>query len=422
MRDVESGRWKRLGRLGKLGAKAAGTKLMGKAGHKVLANALVRELGEMKGLPMKVGQLLSYMDGLVPDEQQDTYAEALAILRANAPAADNAGCLAILDEELGPRAEVFEAFDDTPISSASIGQVYTATFEGRPVCVKVQYPGIREATASDLQNVDAILGLTRRIMGDVDFEAIIENFKERLAEEFDYAREAEHQRRFADIYRGSEDILVPDVIDAACSDRVLTSSRIEGEAFEAFLATSTAAERDRAGLALFRFAFGSLLEHGLFHADPHPGNFFLRADGARVGVLDYGCVQPFPDDEVAAIARLLRAAMNGEDLGPSLVHALVLDVDDETLAVLADVTRMILAPIIEPQPFTFTRGFAKDISRHVVEQKLKLSTRFLTRRARFSARGEGLLFITRNLFGLASLWGQLEATGDFRAEVRAMLA
>jgi predicted unusual protein kinase regulating ubiquinone biosynthesis (AarF/ABC1/UbiB family) len=421
--DFARGRWRRLGRLGKLGAKAAGAQLMGKAGHKLLASSLVKELGQMKGLPMKVGQLLSYMDGLVPEEQRDAYAQTLAVLRANAPPVDNAGCLALLESELGAaRAELFEEFSDEPMASASVGQVYAAVHEGREVCVKVQYPGIAEATEADLDNAEALIGVAQKIMPTLSMRSLVENFEARLQEEFDYVREAEHQRRFFELYGDSEELRVPRVVSSRSSARVLTTERISGQTLERFLDDATREERDAAGMALFRFAFGTLLGHGLFHADPHPGNLFFRSDGGRLGVIDYGCVQPFDVETLTGLHALLRAALEDEPLEGPVIRALTLDVDDDTLQMVVDFTRLMLRPVIDPQPFTFTPHFARDISRRVIESKLALQMRLLRRRARFGTKADGVMFIVRNLFGLASIWGQLEATGNYREEMQRMLS
>jgi len=420
---IPKGRWRRLGKLGKLGAKAAGSAVLGKAGHKLLATTLAKELGQMKGLPMKFGQLLSYMDGLVPEEQQDLYAQTLAVLRANAPAVDNAACLRVLDEQLGhSRHDVFDVFDDQPLASASIGQVYAAERDGQRLCVKVQYPGIADATAADLQNVDVLMGVAKRLVPNFDMAPLIDNFEARMQEEFDYRREAAYQQRFADLYVDDADIVVPGVVGELSSDLVLTSHRLDGVTFETFLAEASADDRDHLGQTLFRFAFGSLLVHDVFHADPHPGNLLLRCGGPRrLGVLDYGCVQPFDAQQTEALAGLVRAACANAELTPHVKSAFAVDGDDESVALLSEIVGMVLSPISAPQPFTFSRDFAKTISKRVVDAKLKLQMRLLTRKARLQWDDGALGFIARTLFGLAGLWGQLQAQGDFQQLTLGML-
>ncbi len=415
MSRIKKGRFSRLTGLGKIGARAATTAVLGRGAHQKLAQAMVRELGAMKGLPMKVGQLFSYMDGLVPEAHRDVYLEALAALRAHAPAVDNEGVLALLEEELGgSRHELFERFDDVPISSASIGQVYAARFEGEEVCVKVQYPDIKDATVDDLANVDAIKGLAKLFARGIDVDSIIDNFKARLFEEFDYEREADMQRHFATIYADDPDILVPAVIDPRTTPRVLTTARLSGTMLEAYLPTASSRDRDRFGLALFRFAFGSLIQHRLFHADPHPGNLMFGAGDNQLGILDYGCVQPFTDEEADGIAQILFAAAEGRSLKDPLIDGLGIEADDATLDELATVTALTLRPVSEAQPYTFTPQFSSEIAARVTEAKLRLSARILTRRSYFGLDADGFTFIVRNLFGLAHIWGQLGSTADFR--------
>ncbi|MCB9647292.1 MAG: AarF/ABC1/UbiB kinase family protein [Deltaproteobacteria bacterium] len=425
------GRFRRALNLSKLGAELAvrqAQRLVARdpaAAHRAVAETLAKELGAMKGLPMKIGQILSYMEGVLPEEYRATYQEVLGTLRVRAAPVDSAACLQILTDELGARPEqAFERFDPEPIASASIGQVYRARFEGREVCVKVQYPGIKEAVDSDLANLDGIMGLVHAVMPGIDTAAMVEDFKARLHEESDYLQEASYQRRFAEIYRADPDLLIPEVIDARSTQRVLTTVFLDGAPIERFLPGAPQAARDRAGQALFRMAFGTLLEQGLFHADPHPGNLLFECGPERrLGVLDFGCVQPVEPQAQADLADLICAALEGRDLmGPTEKALGISEVDDTTRRVVVDITRQVLAPILAPQPYRFTREAARALAKEVTDAKLKLAGKVITRRARLGLEREGVMFVVRNLFGLASIWGTLETQGDFRAITEQLLA
>lgn len=410
-----------LGRLGATVALKQGRRLLARdetAVHAELARALVAELGELKGLPMKIGQILSYMDGVVPDEHQALYREILGELRTHSTPMRGDAWREVIEEELGASPEaLFDEVDPEPIAAASIGQVHRAVLDGAPVVVKVQYPGIAEATQSDLANVDGLIGLMRTLMPNVDTRQMIEDFRARLAEECDYRIEAGYQARFAEVYADDPDVFVPEVVPERSGRRVLTSRFVEGRSLEAFVGEASRAERDRMGRALYRFAFGTLIQHGLFHADPHPGNLLFSADDrGRLCVLDYGCVQPIDAEACADIAALLRAAVEGRELGALAMNALgVSEVDDVTREATVRIVERVLAPVVEPQPFRFTPGFAMGISKAVIDAKLELSTRYLTRRGRLTFERDGVMFVVRNLFGLASIWGTLEAEGDYRA-------
>ncbi|MEM1008103.1 MAG: AarF/ABC1/UbiB kinase family protein, partial [Myxococcota bacterium] len=345
-------------------------------------------------------------------------------LRTKAEPMGDQACLQVIEEELGSAPQVrFEAFDPSPIAAASIGQVYKAIYKGEKVCVKVQYPGITDATKADLKNINVILSLVKTLLPKVNAEQMIDDFRMRLVEECNYQQEAAYQKQFYELYREDPDILIPKVVEECSTSRVLTTKYIEGESLEVFLQNATQQERDLAGHTLFRLAFGTLLNHRLFHADPHPGNLLFRCGPhSKLGLLDFGCVQPINTVAQKDLHLMIRAAIDEQELSGPIERALgVNDIDDDTKAVCEKITRMLLAPILEPQPYRFTLAFAKDIARATIDAKTKMATGFLLRKRRFSVDREGIMFIVRNLFGLASIWGQLEAEGLYRETTESIL-
>jgi len=430
MSSIKKGRLGRALSLSRLGARMAlgqGRRMLSSDPlqvHRQLALTLAAELGELKGLPMKIGQLLSYMEGVVPDEYRAAYQEVLAELRTHSEPMAWEVAAKVFEQELGaPPAQLLDSIDQSPIASASIGQVYRATHDGEPVCVKIQYPDIGEATLSDLQNLDGVIALMRTLMPNVDTRQVIDDFRARLQEECDYLQEADYQTRFARIYHDDPELLVPEVLQPLCSRRVLTTRRIDGTDFDTFARNASQAQRDRAGAALFRFAFGSLLQHGLFHADPHPGNLLLDCGPrGKLCMLDYGCVQPIDEPARRDIAVLLRTAMDGGQLLQPALRAMgVTQLDEASAAATVPILDKALEPLVAAQPYRFTRDYALDITRAVIDAKLKLGARYLTRRGRFVVERQGVMFVVRNLFGLASILGTLRAEGDFRGMAQRML-
>ena len=141
--------------------------------HIEAAEQIVAALGTMKGVAMKVGQVMSFLDvGLVPEEYQEDFQRKLAELRDSAPTVTFKEMRKVLEQELEDRLQnVFSDFDEEPIAAASIGQVYRATLDdGRAVAVKVQYPGVASAVRADLQNLGLILRLAKRIAPGLDAE------------------------------------------------------------------------------------------------------------------------------------------------------------------------------------------------------------------------------------------------------------
>lgn len=254
------------------------------------AKQIVGVLGTMKGAAMKIGQVMSFLDvGLVPEEFREEFQHELAKLRDAAPTVSFKQMKKVIEDDLEePISKVFEEFDEEPIAAASIGQVYRAKLidSGREVAVKVQYPGVAAAVRADLQNLDMIMRLMKRMTPQLDVKAIAAEVRGRIVEELDYELEAQNQRALHRIFVGHPFIVVPAVISDLSRERVLVSELVSGVRFEE-LKGYPQAERDRVGEIIFRFFLGCLYRHRQFSGDPHPGNFMLLADG-RVAFLDFG--------------------------------------------------------------------------------------------------------------------------------------
>ncbi len=253
------------------------------------AKQIVAALGTMKGAAMKLGQVMSFLDmGLVPEQHREEFQRELAKLRDAAPTVSFKQMRKVIEDDLEePIDEVFASFEQEPIAAASIGQVYRARLhDGREVAVKVQYPGVAGAVRADMQNLDMIMRLLKRMTPGLDVKAIAEEIRERIVEELDYELEAQNQRSLARIFAGHPFIVVPGVVSSLSRERVLVSEFVYGVGFEE-LKERSQDERDRLGEIVFRFFLGCLYRHRQFSGDPHPGNFLLLDDG-RVAFLDFG--------------------------------------------------------------------------------------------------------------------------------------
>jgi predicted unusual protein kinase regulating ubiquinone biosynthesis (AarF/ABC1/UbiB family) len=278
------------------------------------AKQIVAVLGTMKGAAMKLGQVMSFLDmGLVAEEHREEFQRELAKLRDAAPTVSFKQMRRVIEEDLeAPISEVFATFDEEPIAAASIGQVYRATLErdGRTVAVKVQYPGVASAVRADMQNLDMIMRLLKRMTPGMDVKAVAEEIRERIVEELDYELEAQNQRSMSRIFAGHPFIMVPDVISSLSRERVLVSEFVEGVGFEELQGRSQA-ERDRIGEIVFRFFLGCLYRHRQFSGDPHPGNFLLMDDG-RVAFLDFGLFKRLDAEPVELELAAQRAVVEGD--------------------------------------------------------------------------------------------------------------
>jgi predicted unusual protein kinase regulating ubiquinone biosynthesis (AarF/ABC1/UbiB family) len=278
------------------------------------AKQIVGVLGSMKGAAMKLGQVMSFLDlGLVGEEYREDFQQELAKLRDAAPTVSFEQMQAVIEADLDrPISEVFSSFDEQPIAAASIGQVYRATLaqDGSQVAVKVQYPGVATAVRADLQNLDIIIRLLKRMAPGIDTKAIAAEVKERIVEELDYELEAQNQRSLARIYAGHPFIAIPEVLSSLSRERVLVTELVSGVGFEE-LKGYPQAERNRVGEIIFRFYLGCLYRHRQFSGDPHPGNFMLLDDG-RVAFLDFGLFKRMDSEAVEIEIDCQRAVTEGD--------------------------------------------------------------------------------------------------------------
>jgi predicted unusual protein kinase regulating ubiquinone biosynthesis (AarF/ABC1/UbiB family) len=277
------------------------------------ARELVKQLGQMRGAAMKVGQVLSTVDfTAIPESEREEFKTTLAALRDDVPPLPFRKVEKLLKDELGmPINAAFAEFEEEAFAAASIGQVHRATtLDGRAVAVKIQYPGIAEAVETDLRNLQMLLPLVKRLAPGLDVKALAQELRERIGDELDYEVEAQNHRAMARAYRGHPFAYVPPVDTQLSHRRVLVTELLVGRRFEAVKALGEA-ERDRFAEIVFRFFFGTLNHLRRAAGDPHPGNYLLLDDG-RVGFLDFGLMRVVDADYLAGERALARAATAGD--------------------------------------------------------------------------------------------------------------
>ena len=275
------------------------------------AEQVFKTLGELKGGAMKFGQALSIAEVALPEEMLGPYRAALTKLQDAAPPMPAATVHKQLTQALGDdwRAR-FTEFDDTPTAAASIGQVHKAIWhDGREVAVKIQYPGAGKALMSDLNQVSRMAKMFAAMSPGLDIKPLLEELKDRAAEELDYLSESNYQRTFAVAFDDDEDFVVPHVL--AASPTVVISEWLDGYSLSRVIADGTPEERDHYGTLYLRFLMSGPARAGLLHSDPHPGNYRVLGDG-RLGVLDFGAVARLPDGLPASMGHLLRLATEGD--------------------------------------------------------------------------------------------------------------
>jgi predicted unusual protein kinase regulating ubiquinone biosynthesis (AarF/ABC1/UbiB family) len=375
------------------------------------AEAVAERLGHMKGALMKLGQMASYVDEGLPAPLR----EALAQLQSSAPPMSGELAAQVIERDLGQRPEtLFVEWDPDPIAAASIGQVHRAvvidpeTGQERAVAVKVQYPGVADAVATDLKNADLLGMLLQQGFGGLDPEEMVTEIKERLVEELDYRLEAANQHRFAEYYRGHPFIHVPDVLPQFSSTHVITSELVDGATWQEML-TWSQDERNLAGETLFRFVFRSLYGMHAFNGDPHPGNYLFHP-GGTVTFLDFGLVKHFSDSEMATFIGMVKSAAYDHDVAEFrgiLEHAGMLQrgcpaPDDEV----GEYFSQFYEAVREDRETTWSSEYASGIVRHTFDRTSPI--------AQYATVPKAFVFIQRINLGLYALLGELRATGNYR--------
>jgi predicted unusual protein kinase regulating ubiquinone biosynthesis (AarF/ABC1/UbiB family) len=412
-------------------AMGLGKRLGGKSADAVLvdvqqrtAEQLFRTLGELKGGAMKLGQALSVLESVLPEEVAAPYREHLTALQDSAPPMPTATVREQLTTHLGDDwSERLVWLDGAPTAAASIGQVHRGRWRDlgteeraeRDVAVKVQYPGAGEALMSDLRQLSRVARGMAPVFPGLDIKPLVAELQARAADELDYHLEAEAQSAYAEAFADHPDIVVPDVVSVG--EEVLVTEWMESpHSLAHVIREGTQEERDHYGELFVRFLFEGPKRTGMLHADPHPGNFRIlpAADGSpgRLGVLDFGAVARLAEGGMpAATGRLMRIALDADE--ESLVAGLRAEgFIKERIEVDPRQVLEYLAPFVEPAAedrFTFTRDWMREQFERVNDPRSEAFTLAMKLNLPTS-----YLLIHRTWLGAIGLLSQLNATAPFR--------
>jgi predicted unusual protein kinase regulating ubiquinone biosynthesis (AarF/ABC1/UbiB family) len=278
------------------------------------ARRLLRGMLRLRGVFIKLGQVLSVLGGFLPR----AFTRELESLQDNVPPHPFRAVEKTFIASFGRRPdECFAVIDREPIAAASLGQVHAAVLkDGRKVAVKVLYPRIRDIIRVDMRALKLVVGIIKRWIPIQHLEMVHRSLVDLLERETDYLHEAACMERMAKNFASEADILFPTVVHEWTRPDILTMSFMEG------VKITRLDELDRLGIDRKKLAtrlvqsfYKQLFIDRFFHADPHPGNFLVQKGPAgepRIVVLDFGAISEVEDRLVDGALQVLQALMTSD--------------------------------------------------------------------------------------------------------------
>src|SRR5438874_2071107 len=313
--SARAARYARVGaNVGGVAARMAGARLLGR-GPDLSRNAaeLAAALGGLKGPIMKVAQLLA----TIPDALPPEYVTELQKLQSQAPPMGWAFVKRRMIAELGAEWQrKFKSFEHHPAAAASLGQVHRAEALDRiALACKLQYPDMQSAVEADLQQLEWLFAIRRRMDPAIDTTEIGVEIAARMREELDYRREAKHVALYRSMLDGIGSIRVPSVWPELSTGRLLTLDWLEGRRLLDFTKADLAT-RNRVATAMFTAWWFPFSRFGVIHGDPHLGNYTVFAEEGvprGINLLDYGCIRIFAARFVGGVVDLYHGLLHGDD-------------------------------------------------------------------------------------------------------------
>ena len=353
-------RYARVGaNVGGVAARMAGARLFGiDLDRAKNAGELAAALGGLKGPIMKVAQLMA----TIPDALPPDYASELMKLQSDAPPMGWAFVKRRMTAELGPNwQKKFAEFEHHPAAAASLGQVHRArAHDGALLACKLQYPDMQSAVEADLQQLEWLFAIHRRMDPAIGTTEIAKEIGARIREELDYRREAKHVALYRAMLKDHGMIRVPRAWPDLSTGRLLTLDWLEGSRMLAHK-TASLEVRNRLATAMFTAWWFPFSRFGVIHGDPHLGNYTVFDSGgepAGINLLDYGCIRIFPEKFVGGVVDLYHGLLKGDD--DLVVHAYETwgfkRLSRELIDVLNIWARFIYGPLLDDRVRTIADG------------------------------------------------------------------
>jgi predicted unusual protein kinase regulating ubiquinone biosynthesis (AarF/ABC1/UbiB family) len=380
---------------------------------------LIKELGQLKGSAMKVGQTLSmYGEHLLPKEVNDL----LKTLQQDSPALEWDAIRSVVKKELGEDLLKELEFEEEAMACASIGQVHKARIKesGQVLAIKIQYPGIDAAVDTDLKLLKFILNVTEMVPRGPRFDQIFNEIKEMFHQEVNYELERNFGERFLKLLDGDSNYLVPKFHTKFCTRKVLAMEFVEGVRVDHEKVQSISQERrNRLGLLFLDLYMRELMDFQLMQTDPHFGNYLIQVDPNgerdRLVLLDFGAARGVPDEFLASYRMLIEGGlMRDARLIEKGGRQLGLLQPEDPMALIDDYVKL-CGLITEPFHGTYDWG-TSDLPKRTAAAVANIAGSY-----RLRAPPRELVFLDRKLGGVFIFLSGLKCKVDGRQNVLSAL-
>lgn len=298
-----------LSKFGVEGVKFAVSRSFGKNDMDGFLSNIKDILGASKGPIMKIAQILGTIPDLLPEEQAEIFRQ----LQTCAPPMTGSFVKRRMKGELGENWEsLFSSFNQQASFAASLGQVHKAvTLDGQTVACKLQYPDMKNAVESDLNQLKVLFKGFEVFNKGIDTNEVFCEIADRLKEEIDYEQESKTLSKFLEIFKKLPFVEIPKVISSLTTPRLLTMTWLEGESV-LWAKDQDLDLRQTIGHNLFYAWYYPFYTQGIIHADPHFGNYSIKENG-NVNIFDFGCVRQFDSSFIDSVLLLFKGLLEKND-------------------------------------------------------------------------------------------------------------
>lgn len=384
------------------------------------AEDVYEALSSLKGSALKVAQMLSMDQGILPQAYTNRFAQA----QYSAPPLSYPLVVKTFQQYFKKMpSEIFDEFSKQSVAAASIGQVHKARVGDQELAVKVQYPGVATSIQSDLKMVKPVVSTMFNI-SQSEMNHYLEEVEVRLLEETDYELELERGQSITEACKEIEGLRFPKYYPEYSAERVLTMDWLEGQHLDQFLATNPDQEtRNKLGQVLWDFYDFQIHQLRELHADPHPGNF-LFTNAGELGVIDFGCIKKLPENFYRNYFQIMKPAISENeeeflDLLYQLQFLLPSDSEKEVnhfKRIYSDLLKLLGRPFFEER-FDFS-------NKSYFDEIYALSEIFqndkLVRNAKAGRGPKDAIYLNRTYFGLYNILHILKAEVDTNSAVNTL--